>query len=82
LSYEERWQVIHYIRSMQATTKQLKYDDAENTFFPAAGTSYAVIAAKKAAEKAALKPVVVPTTTEAKSAAHPAATHGAEHHGH
>jgi cytochrome c553 len=82
LSYEERWQVIHYIRSMQATTKQLKYDATENTFFPAAGTSYAVIAAKKAAEKAAMKPAVVPTTTEAQPAAHPAATHGAEHHGH
>jgi mono/diheme cytochrome c family protein len=84
LSYEERWQVIHYIRSMQATTKQLKYSDMENTFFPAAGISYAVIAAKKAAEKAAATPAVVPTM-EAKPAEHsaPAAGHGAAgHHGH
>jgi mono/diheme cytochrome c family protein len=86
LSYEERWQVIHYIRNMQAAAKQLKYDDAENTFFPTAGISYAVIAAKKAAEKAAMKPAVVPTTMEHHEGApaHPAApAHGGgEHHGH
>ncbi len=32
LSYEERWQVIHYIRSLQAETKSLKYSESENTF--------------------------------------------------
>jgi hypothetical protein len=31
LSYEERWQVIHYIRSLQAKNKKLKYDENENT---------------------------------------------------
>ncbi len=31
LSYEERWQVIHYIRSLQAETKSLKYNENENT---------------------------------------------------
>jgi cytochrome c553 len=31
LSYEERWQVIHYIRSLQAKTKGAKYSEAENT---------------------------------------------------
>jgi len=32
LSYEERWQVIQYIRSMQATVKSKVYNETENTF--------------------------------------------------
>jgi len=32
LSYEERWQVIHYIRSLQAKERKLKYSEDENTF--------------------------------------------------
>lgn len=32
LSYEERWQVIHYIRSLQAKSKNLEYSEAANTF--------------------------------------------------
>ena len=31
LSYEERWQVIHYIRSLQAKEKGLVYNQMENT---------------------------------------------------
>ena len=31
LSYEERWQVIHYIRSLQAAEKKLVYNENENT---------------------------------------------------
>lgn len=31
LSYEERWQVIHYIRSLQAKSLKLAYDEQENT---------------------------------------------------
>lgn len=31
LSYEERWQVIHYIRSLQAKEKKLAYNQYENT---------------------------------------------------
>ena len=31
LSYEERWQVIHYIRSLQAKDRQLVYNQIENT---------------------------------------------------
>ncbi len=30
LSYEERWQVIHYIRSLQAKNAKLKYDETMN----------------------------------------------------
>ena len=38
MNYEERWQVIHYIRSLQAKEKKLAYDENENTIAPAAGT--------------------------------------------
>ena len=31
ISYEERWQVIHYIRSLQAKEKKLTYNQLENT---------------------------------------------------
>jgi mono/diheme cytochrome c family protein len=31
LSFEERWQVMHYIRSLQAKAKGLKYSEKENT---------------------------------------------------
>ncbi len=32
LSYEERWEVIHYIRSLQAKEQGLVYSEEENTF--------------------------------------------------
>lgn len=32
LSYEERWNVIHYIKSLQAGVKGLVYNENENTF--------------------------------------------------
>ena len=32
LSYDERWNVIHYIRSLQAKEKGLVYSQLENTF--------------------------------------------------
>lgn len=32
LSFEERWQVIHYIRSLQAKEKKLLYSEKENTY--------------------------------------------------
>ena len=31
LSFEERWQVIHYIRSLQAKSKKLEYSETANT---------------------------------------------------
>lgn len=31
LSFEERWQVIHYIRSLQAASRNLKYNEKINT---------------------------------------------------
>lgn len=38
LSFEERWQVIHYIRSLQAKEKKLNYSADANTLNPAFGT--------------------------------------------
>ncbi|MBK7370802.1 MAG: cytochrome c [Saprospiraceae bacterium] len=32
LSYQERWQVIQYIRSLQAKDKKLQYDETANSF--------------------------------------------------
>ncbi|HUR31951.1 MAG TPA: cytochrome c, partial [Saprospiraceae bacterium] len=32
LSYRERWEVIHYIRSMQAISKKMEYTETANTF--------------------------------------------------
>ena len=38
ISYEERWQVIHYIRSLQAKEKKLEYSEEANTLNSAYGT--------------------------------------------
>ena len=38
LSYEERWQVIHHIRSLQAKEKKLVYSADANTLNPVFGT--------------------------------------------
>lgn len=38
LSYEERWQVIHYIRSLQAKEAGATYNEDENTYNMAFGT--------------------------------------------
>ena len=32
LSYQERWEVIHYIRSLQAQSKKMEYSPLNNTF--------------------------------------------------
>ena len=37
LDFEERWQVIHYIRSLQAKEKKLEYTAEANTLNPAFG---------------------------------------------
>lgn len=37
LNFEERWQVIHYIRSLQAKSKSLQYTAEANTLNPAFG---------------------------------------------
>lgn len=37
LNFEERWQIIHYIRSLQAASKNLKYDETANELNPEFG---------------------------------------------
>jgi len=41
LSYEERWNVIHYIRSLQAASKKLVYSEQGNTLTGSAATTAA-----------------------------------------
>lgn len=41
LSYEERWQVIHYIRSLQAAERKVEYNQTTNDLNPAHGTPLA-----------------------------------------
>lgn len=43
LGYEERWQVIHYIRSLQAKAAKATYNEEENTFNAAHGTPQALM---------------------------------------
>lgn len=38
ISYEERWQVIHYIRALQAKDKKVDYNADSNTLNPVFGT--------------------------------------------
>ncbi|MCB9081146.1 MAG: cytochrome c [Lewinellaceae bacterium] len=66
LSYEERWEVIHYIRALQAAEKKLVYSPDANTFNPVYGTP-----AKQMERLAAAAPV-----TDAAPPAGPAANHG------
>lgn len=59
LSWEERWQVIHYIRSLQAASLNAEYSEGANTF----SVFQAEKAAKWAAEQKAAKvatPVAAP----------------------
>lgn len=51
MNYEERWQVIHYIRSLQAKDQKLEYSEAVNTLNPAFGTPVSEIAPMAANEE-------------------------------
>ncbi|MEZ4909916.1 MAG: c-type cytochrome [Saprospiraceae bacterium] len=65
LSYEERWQVIHYIRSMQAASVKKVYNEKENTFttfdIPAASIQKSVV---EVAKVDAMKDTIVVHTVE------------------
>lgn len=69
LSYEERWQVIHYIRQLQAKEKKVKYDFENNTL----NSQFGVPAAQMAQ-------VVMnePVQDEAPDAVHEEGDHGHE----
>jgi Cytochrome C oxidase, cbb3-type, subunit III len=57
LSYEERWDVIHYIRSCQAEVKTLQYNEIWNTFKPKEAVSDSLIKVMSAAKTKATQPV-------------------------
>jgi mono/diheme cytochrome c family protein len=44
MNYEERWQIIHYIRALQAKDQSLEYDETTNTLNPEFGTPVSEIA--------------------------------------
>ncbi|MBR9920629.1 MAG: cytochrome c [Bacteroidetes bacterium] len=44
LSFEERWQVIHYIRGLQASELDMEYSETANTLNPSFGTPMASMA--------------------------------------
>lgn len=77
LSYKERWQVIQYIRSLQAATKKLEYSEKANTLN--SDTPYAVIEAKMAAD-AALAAAVKSSTEKPAENHQPAEAKKDEHH--
>lgn len=52
IDYEERWQVIHYIRALQAKDKKLVYSQMENTFNPVFGSPAGEIAVVKEMQEA------------------------------
>lgn len=56
ISYEERWQVIHWIRALQAKEKKLEYSPETNTLNPEFGTpaSQAPSLAQKMTDEAAM----------------------------
>lgn len=64
LSYEERWQVIHYIRSLQAQEKKLAYNDKTNTLNPLMGIPAASV---KVAAKPASDAVAPPAENDAST---------------
>ncbi len=59
LSYEERWQVIHYIRSCQAEAKKLDYNEKHNDFRPLQAISDSLYRAT-ASTKTSVTKVVAP----------------------
>jgi mono/diheme cytochrome c family protein len=81
LSFEERWQVIHYIRSCQADSKKLDYNANRNTFKPQYGIADSVVRAAMAAKGSgvaapASKPLIgKQTTTVTKAVSAPAKPH-------
>lgn len=57
LSYEERWQVIHYIRSCQAEEKKLLYNENANTFRPKEAMPDSIVKVFSAAKTKVVQPI-------------------------
>lgn len=66
LSYKERWEVIHYIRSLQAATKKAEYSAAANTFNQEA-TPWAML---EASMKKEMAPATIDTTMHKAAGGH------------
>ena len=73
LSYEERWQVIHYIRSCEAASKNFDYSEESNTFKPESAMTLAASEAFKAG-KAVKKEVITTSVKTVKPAEEAKAT--------
>jgi cytochrome c553 len=72
LSFEERWQVIHYIRSCQADGKKLQYDEKWNLFRPQAAVSDSMAKAIAMGRKSApVAPIKMKTTIKAIESTEP-----------
>ena len=71
LSYEERWQVIHYVRSFEAEVKKLQYDATWNTFKPKEAVTDSM--AKLISSRSKVVPTIVPTTKKIEPV--PTSTH-------
>lgn len=52
ISYEERWQVIHWIRALQAKELKVEYTSTENTLNASFGTPAAKVQAMKSIDEA------------------------------
>ena len=73
ISYEERWQVIHYIRSLQAKEKKVEYSADANTLNAAYGTP--------GGKAAPIAEAAAPVMEEGHHEHHGEAHHDADHTG-
>jgi mono/diheme cytochrome c family protein len=68
ISYEERWQVIHWIRALQAKEKKLEYNEQNNTLNARLGTPASqMAAAPERTADAAPQPEAAPEAEERTS---------------
>jgi len=77
LSYEERWQVIHYIRSLQAKDRSLAYNEKTNSL-----NSVGVPGASVPKKKVHAMKIAVPTLAHGAGHGHDADHGHGGGHGH
>lgn len=73
LSYEERWQVIHYIRALQAKDKKVKYSPEANELKAEFGVPE--VQAKRLADAVIQKPATAPPVEESGGEEHSGGGH-------
>ncbi|MEL6659996.1 MAG: cytochrome c [Bacteroidota bacterium] len=78
ISYEERWQVIHYIRSLQAKAAGATYSEDENTYNAAFGVPAASLPSNTD-QTAMMMEEAATEAMEAASGEHDSDSHGGEH---